>query len=1726
MARPIAPPAKFKTPTPVTVSEPAPPPPISAPAESPPKPAAPATAARTTPAAPSVPEPAAPKVDRGGTAETAQAIYRAAKARGSDRYTGPRTPDEVIEERAVFYGEAPDTLRSRLEAAGFFPAEIDNIATAGGAFDDILARAQATRQAAAPAPAAPPATEPRPFKARKLEGAAPFLGIDPETDPEIAKEGDPAWAEAAEIIAEGNARGIAPATLTPLYQEMNAPELVIKMRRKALTDMGTTENDATPEQFDEATKYALKQVAARKTQGQWTGAAALPTFFLTGETPRWYHNFMPLVEIGGFDPQGDVVYRQQGQTSFWLDMDGIPSAVLIGAVEAMSKGRGPAGRIAKLVTGAATDEDMTLDSWWDSLDELGSDMATAVGERRNLVEEGSKQGRRLFGSPGVYAGAALGLAGEFLMPGLIPTSVTAVRKGARAALDAKSMRSAKQVAADLDDLAGLIEEGVAARKAGDTTKSNAAFAEAAKRESALREQNPEIASALDRVIGTEAVDPGVNPDIRDARLAENVLGARPPGYRSHLVSSVRKTTGMLEGSSRSPQAVGKAVARDYATNYDDVERIVRTLRDPAMARTKATAKLDSTIKGVAAIIGAGTADQDAAYRALKYALDSGAGLNQAVASIVARNPRITAAARPAVRRGLDILSNMHKGATAAEAKPLKDAADRLSQAVEDSTNLHASATRKLADHFRTKGLTDPTASAKSFKVADSAAEAFHASEGGDIAEWKRLDAGEIPDYMGKTQADMAQMNRRLDELRIKAATLRDAPLRLGTQIADSRGGVQEVLPAESLRAFAQQVGTVESAPGQAPTRLRRAVATLVRGAAAIVLGSDVDRVLRTLPAATRNIVVSSLRELGMVNADIILLARNADTNDDLIKYIKGEVVRHYSGRIVATSGWDASDAARKVLYDIFADLKPDVQIMLEMLATEAAKGEAALARLYESLPDGQQNANLKAARDFLSRNNRGNDFISQFVEMVGVAETPTPQDWVLVGGMLKYASGGDVEDLLKLVDSQYGAPNMTRAAVWIGAYGHRQRVVSEWVRHDNIIVSKGKYEAFLRMLQGNPMTTADVTMGRQVLEAWGLHTHAVSLLGDAIDVTNKSPYIPQAAREAMNQQVDALMGAARRVTGETDPKMVHGGVAVSVMKAMMTRGLMFANASYYLMNLTDSLALAYQAGGVKMGLAHAIQLAPQNLMAIPGLANVLAYKSGRVEAFRRWLGNVGDAGGRLFSDTVEAAAMDVSVNKVYEGSGIIVLNNRSYNVADLRRVFVREGVMTGFEVEGIGRKVIQESEGAPGSITGKMGAAPRKFFRKASDMTVDAAADLSEGWAERERMGLAILLIRSGVDPFEAARMSNRGLLQFRRGDSTIERSLFFSMIQPFWTYTRAANEMMINLLADPQAMVRAGRAARLFHRGPDALQDIQDEMVARDPYGMDLDKLPPELRKTYDSLLALKYSTRMSREEEKQFDAALMALARGMSEVYLDGRRYELRDDLQNASTPTNIAPYMLQEQLLAALPSYVDGGAVQIQWPRTEQVRRVSSAMADQRSAKGYLTGNGMARTYVYMTEPSVVGQLGFIATLIAAPIVMGSALISNDRAAASAVGNMLADLSSPQRNPVGRNVLAATDPQSAAPYNLHPTMAKILTNFGWGSMIEYRAGELTEETGEVLQNPAPYIVGTPAIAFRTTPGLDQINRLFYAVEDPDLAITETAYADALQAMKFFLGVRTMSR
>lgn len=1707
-----------------------------------------------------------------GPAELISRIHLMEKAKDAPEYAGPETLDDLLSERAAFDGVPVDEFVKREREAGRDPKQIQEEARIGLDPRTSMRNAEERyrmQQRGLDPKAAPevPVYDYGQMTAFSLSEAD--QGVDPNSDLNLYGRDTEAFNQIKRHVADQIRRG-APLTRVKRALEDGRTEDGFQI----LYDQHLAANSADPkqptaEETYRATAYARDMLAMGRTQGLWTGPVALPLHLLAPESPtkgwqspdgttylrmggqtwrlgaegaeavpekavpadaEWkgayakvngqhypidyktsqisrstdivladknpdgspgpFSFLAPKVSIVGVGPgptgQPTVLTRQQGLGSWLIDMDALPEYAGIGVWDALSRGEvfGDEGVVPTV--------------------------KRSIRERRDLFTEGMRAGEEVEealpdlvpGEGGKAAGAGVGLLASFGAPNVLGV-LGDVGRGIGKLSRAREVKRTAKLAEHLDEIADAIE-------AGDYKK-------AAGLEASLRAANPDhdgLARELERVYAGESRASKVT-DVNDDELEKVVdryteQGRLTEGRRSYQGTRYREEVATPDEA----QGVAKQVSRDYQRNLDNAAAVAQELRDKG-ARVGA-ARSTEVVKRARAfarvLLGpAGTMDKkkynelfDRVTQQIQRDLIDGVDLKSKYQGMVRARIKSKAARHKVYRENIGGTQAAFNSEVKGLQPKMNDYADRFEASAKESVDLMAQSARKLADHLRSEGMVSMTAQARTkATVPTTAAEWYSTRDPSKLDDLKALARGEVKsvDVGGQivTRDNLASVQARLDELRQTLNAERSLPLRATRANAAT---VEELDLSNRVEAYLGSFGSGEDAG-----KMRTALGKTLRAVGGILMGSDVDRALRTLPAATRRKVVQGLRELSMVAGDLGILIRN--NPDDLITYLRGGRINHASGRRMVTSGFNAEDAIRGYYSRLLRNMDPKRRERLRIIseARRLAPTDFEFSRFMESLPRALQKQMLSDAAEIL-HGSGGFDLATRLAKEIGLPKKLNPQDLNMVTHLLDLIDGQEgIDDFLKYIEKTYssgeGAARSQkgahlRAGMLLGIYGHRARVLSEW-SDDWIVISEMDLKSARKVLIGSPdISPEDFARGQEVIRSWGLKTTEQRLdAAEALYKAQSYSYMPAAARDVLGEQVSRAMGTAQKITSASDPRNLTSFGLTALVKAHITRGLFIAKPSYYLMNLADTFAFTYTHYGLRTATMQLLGHAPQNFMAVPGVANVMGLRQGAAESLRQDLGRAGDVMSGMFSRG--DIGMHPSVNQVFDAEGLVQVGDQVYKASDLRRTFVRAGVMTGFEIEGIGAGVRQAGLTA--------GAAKNKLLVEGG---TDAMADLSEAWAERERVHLALLLMREHkLSPTAAAERANKVLLEFRRGESTIEKSPLFMLAQPFWTFVRANQRAFIDAFNSPQALVRAGHILKVFDRGPEALTEVLREIQAEDPYGMDFDYLPIEYRDTYETLIALKYLQKLTPEQEEDVERAIEMIMAASNVRNQDGMRYEMVDP--PFTNPALMSSYMLQEPMLQALPSYLQDGAVEIALPRSPRVLQAEQYSAKGKTASGYEEANAGARVYAYISEPAVVAALEHTARLAAAGIAVSGMAYEQYKyggaggPSAQVAVQHIAEFLDPNSNPVGQITLDMLDPNDARPYQVHPGLYKMMGMFpGLQSAMTFKSQTLIDSNGVEVQYPAAYAEGAAAAMLRMTPILNDLNRLMMSADNRDMKRT----------------------
>lgn len=425
---------------------------------------------------------------------------------------------------------------------------------------------------------------------------------------------------------------------------------------------------------------------------------------------------------------------------------------------------------------------------------------------------------------------------------------------------------------------------------------------------------------------------------------------------------------------------------------------------------------------------------------------------------------------------------------------------------------------------------------------------------------------------------------------------------------------------------------------------------------------------------------------------------------------------------------------------------------------------------------------------------------------------------------------------------------VARMAVLIGSHGGAARTRQLWA--DMGLYVPGKVvEAFGRWSRGLAIEPELIPEVERVAKQFGLNPNFFE--DGVFDV---SAYLPRVARERLT---DALARGLVKDEGltailrSTDDDM---GVMVNqyyrFLKIQMTRGAFAVKQRYFFMNTYDHFNQLATVVGVAPALQSTMRVIAQDFAVLPGMSVVMAFGRRYDRAFpekvRKVLQRAGDAAAAVAGKLLSTSKWRIEVNDVLEGrEGFVNLGGNVYSHREIREIATQEGIFASFDTSAL-KKSIQAAQaeltrGASQSVLDTMGEAIQ-WWRLHLD-------DTAEAWSERERLGAMITLMEMGVGPRNAARAAVEALYDYSGSMSKQDRHIIIGALMPFWAFQKNANMQFVNYLFSSAGAYRMGVLRRGQERFAEAATAALYASVS-DPYGVDVESMPPDLRDQYFALI------------------------------------------------------------------------------------------------------------------------------------------------------------------------------------------------------------------------------------------------------------------------------------
>ena len=938
-----------------------------------------------------------------------------------------------------------------------------------------------------------------------------------------------------------------------------------------------------------------------------------------------------------------------------------------------------------------------------------------------------------------------------------------------------------------------------------------------------------------------------------------------------------------------------------------------------------------------------------------------------------------------------------------------------------------------------------------------------------------------------------------------------------------------------------------------------------RVAKAMTLGGDADNVLRELNPGVRKAIKAGVRKVEQAVGDSATILGE----DDIVQkvaYLSGAKVTFSQGRQTYSSGWDATTAVADLLHrsiDALGGSHIDtLHSLAEYIETTVRKGGKKMSRAVAEIPAEESIdifggiKNPRAAVDALKQSllggSRGEDsFLKALAEALELHKAE-PAEAIRTVEVLSYFAGYTVREgkhfvgdsaqrtrmLLDEVDELWGSAKANRVFLLVAGHGHADAARKTWTKL-GLAVDAATQKAFIKWTNGENIPADMLPRVQDVLKRYGINPAFVEEA-----VLDTPHYLPKQARKLMG---DALARASDIRTNpryrdmltqsEQEIRTFIFGSLLRYVKKRMTRGAFITRPRYFLMNTFDHFNQMAMITGFRPAAASTSRMILQNILAIPGFAQIARTLEGAriveknsLEQLRRTLQGHGDS----VSQFLSGAKYNISVNPVLEGAeGSVRVGDRLYSYRQLRDIAVEEGIFASFDTSQL-RKAIDSAT--------PMSKRDKTLWARAEGGIVGAqklVEDVAESWAERERLGAMITLTEMGVDPRVAARMTIDALYDYAGSMSKMDRAWWVSLIMPFWAFQKNANRQILNNMFTPATAYRMGVLRRLEETGPEALTQVLFDFVA-DPYGVDVENLDPAAADNYWAIRTLveNHHGGASKVPEDTKLAIRMLFAENNMKV-MDGRYYSLDAALAKVAsekaldTGTVTAP----TPSMGAVPTYRRGRSIIGLTPR------MNKSVRDYLNAAQVMHGDDYVWTGVLLPESTIHAGMrhltGMASFMIATGALLGQTVAAEIdplhpyAEAKASPRETLRTIAEPERNPVTAQALDLwlSDPESVQPVRISRFLAPLVDSIPGFNVLKYEGvddpswervqkevkGVAAEEAGVSV---ARYYIepGIMSFLFENEP-LGEFNRLLKDFERSPL--DRATERDLLILARGFLGL-----
>ena len=718
-----------------------------------------------------------------------------------------------------------------------------------------------------------------------------------------------------------------------------------------------------------------------------------------------------------------------------------------------------------------------------------------------------------------------------------------------------------------------------------------------------------------------------------------------------------------------------------------------------------------------------------------------------------------------------------------------------------------------------------------------------------------------------TEGDIAELQLNMESKSRVAKQMEDAP-----EIT-----LRDVPKAEATEAIDERILAAVGGDDALRRTARLAVYT--------VLGGDnVGVVMRRLRPEHRHSAEAASRSAEQAIGDAITHVSETGSKggmERLFQFLGGVKTKFRTGRDALSSGDDFISLSMLTMENTIqalAKVKTQVRgpdgkkkTLLDFLGdmAEATDGPEGFKKGYEAFMGVKSNQD-EMGNIFKVLKSKDNQMYADLMESFYQGQKMRPEEAQYLKLMME-ATGlhiGKVTDLkgaekaeamFEGIEKIYGRESALRASVLLAAHGQAARSRTIWAGL-GLAIDQDTMKAWRSWLNGETIDPEIIPRMHEMMRNYGMRPEFVD---DA--VMEAGFYVPKAAREK-------LTNALAKAKVVDDPEKMTGLKEVgsfakfiyTYMKTRMTRGGFFVRQRYFLMNTVDHFSQMAMVSGYRPALVSTVRVATQNVMVLPGVAHTLSLvdKVGgaqTAENLRKVLQSGGDAAANAVGRMLNVSKYRIEVNPILEGvardgSRTFRLVDpetgqaRFYNYDDIRRIAVEEGVFASFDTRELQRSIktgMRVEADAFFKNTDGIGSAAGRRVKETLGFFTDNVAKTAEAWSERERIGALVTLMEIGMEPRQAARLVIDGLFDYAGSMSKIDKNMVVSALFPFWAFQKNANRLILRQLATPAGAYRMGVLRRSYTTSAEAITELLYERVA-DPYGIDADRMPPELQDKY----------------------------------------------------------------------------------------------------------------------------------------------------------------------------------------------------------------------------------------------------------------------------------------